>query len=94
MTYRSDLVYSNLRKQTSLTKRARNTQSPVFDLVIRGFRHCLGVLMPDNTILVRVGTLARIALNELRKARAIGDKKAIEAAEKSFDYYCDRLPRT
>lgn len=50
--------------------------------------------MPDNTILVRVGTLARIALNDLRKARAIGDKKAIEAAEKQFNYFCDRLPRT
>lgn len=50
--------------------------------------------MPDGTILVRVGTLARIALNELRKARENGSMAAIREAQQTFDYYCDKLPRT
>ncbi len=50
--------------------------------------------MPDNTILVRVGTLARIALNDLRKARENGSMAAIREAQQRFDDYCDKLPRS
>lgn len=59
-----------------------------------GLSLCLGVLMPDNTILVRVGTLARIALNELNKARENGSMAAIRETQETFDFYCDKLPRT
>lgn len=51
--------------------------------------------MPDhpNTIEVRISTLARIALNDLREARRTRNKELIAEAEERFDFYCDRLPR-
>lgn len=57
---------------------------------------CQEVDMPDqpNTIEVRISTLARIALNDLRKAHRTRNKELIAEAEERFDFYCDRLPRS